>query len=84
MTPEQASEILTRCAGQPITVVKEVVQRSALDDLVEPGQPQCGATPPGLQWPVCARPPGRHAGKGGRHQSADFAFNDTGWLAALV
>jgi len=51
-----------------------------LSDLVEPGQPQCGAIPPGRTWPACARPPENHAGKFGRHESADFIWNDRGWL----
>jgi len=53
-----------------------------LCDLVEPGQPQCGATPPGRTWPVCARPPDGHAGLYGRHESADFCWNDRGWIEA--
>ena len=58
------------------------VPASQLTDLVEPGQPQCGATPPGASWPVCARPPDNHGGKHGRHESADYMWNDRGWLEA--
>ena len=52
----------------------------SLSDLTEPGQPQCGATPPGKDRPVCARPPDHHAGRHGRHESADYMWNDRGWL----
>jgi hypothetical protein len=55
---------------------------SALCDLVKPGEPQCGATPAGATYPVCARPPDNHAGKYGRHESADYRWNDNGWMEA--
>jgi|SRR5271165_5090797 len=55
-----------------------VVMRSALSDLVPPGEPQCGNTPPGKDWPVCARPPDNHGGRHGPHESADFVWNNSG------
>lgn len=60
------------------------VPPSGLCDLVGPGEPQCGATPRGRSWPVCARPPEGHAGKYGRHESANFAWNDSGWFAFIT
>lgn len=40
----------------------------------------CYATPPGREWPWCARPADNHAGKHGRHESHNYMWNDRGWF----